>query len=197
MEVEIEAKFLDIDVEKLREKLKAIGAKLNYPERQMRRCVFDYPNRRLEKIGGWIRVRDEGDKITFSYKQLNDRTLHGTKEIETTVGDFQKMIDLLKAIGLDKKSYQETKREKWTFGESEITIDTWPWIPPFVELEAPSEPKLKDLAQMLEFSWGEALHGSVETAYQKYYNFTESEIDHWPEIAFIPEPDWLLAKRKG
>lgn len=196
MQVEIEAKFLEIDAEDLREKLTAIGAKLIHAEQQMRRCVFDYPDDRLGEIGGWVRVRDEGDKITFSYKQLNNRSLHGTKEIETTVGDFKKTVDLLLAIGLVKKAYQETRREKWLFGDSEITIDTWPWIPTFVEIEAGSEKELKDLAQKLELKWHKAMHGSVETAYQKYYDFTEHEIDHWAEITFIPEPAWLMAKKK-
>mgnify|MGYP000574850296 CR=1 FL=1 len=196
MQVEIEAKFLDVDVDDLREKLKKIGAKQIHAEQAMRRVVFDYPDSRLEKIGGWVRVRDEGDKITFSYKQLNDRTLHGTKEIETTVGDFQKAVDLLTAIGLEQKAYQETKREKWQLGGSEITIDTWPWIPTFVEIEAASENELRALAKKLGLDWAAAMHGSVETAYQKYYDFTEHEIDNWPEITFIPEPDWLLAKKK-
>jgi len=195
METEIEAKFLDIDVSALRRKLKAAGATLIYPERMMRRYNFDYPDSRLFEIGGWVRLRDEGDKVTFSYKQLNDRSLHGTKEVETTVGDIEKAAELLTAIGLEKKNYQETKREKWQLGDCEITIDTWPWIPTFAELEAPTEAELKQLAETLDLEWSRALHGSVETAYQARYNFTEREIDSWPEIAFVPEPDWLLAKK--
>ena len=196
IKTEIEVKFLDIKPPELREKLESIGAKQIFPEREMHRAVFDYPDSRLEKIGGWIRERDEKDKITFSYKQLNDRTLHGTKEIETTVGNFEDTVDLLKAIGLEQKAYQETKREKWTLGEYEITIDTWPWIPTFVELEASSEEEMKELAEKLGLNWSQAMHGSVETAYQKYYDFTEHEIDNWQEITFIPEPEWLLAKKR-
>jgi adenylate cyclase class 2 len=91
METEIEVKFPDIDQEALRSSLKEKGAILEYPEVLMRRKTFDYSDRRLNKIGGWIRVRDEGDKITLSYKQLNDRTLHGTKEIDVVVDDFEDM----------------------------------------------------------------------------------------------------------
>ena len=197
MKTEIEAKFLNVDVNNLREKLKSIGAILEYPERLMKRKVFDYPDQKLRKIGAWIRVRDEGErKITLSYKQLLDRTLHGTKEITLEVNDFDVMCDFLQACGFDSKSYQETKREKWTLGESEITIDTWPWIPTFVEIESETEEEIRKVANLLGFEWSKALHGSVETAYQDLFNVTEDEIDGWEEITFTPVPDWLEIKRK-
>jgi len=196
MQIEIEAKFLDIDLLALREKLKSIGAKLVYPEKLMTRKVFDFPDHRLEKEGAWIRVRNEGDKITLSYKKLVDRSLHGTKEITVVVNDFDETCNLLLTLGFVQDSFQETKREKWTLEDSEITIDTWPWIPTFVELETSSEDKIKSLAKKLGLSWNEALHGSVETAYQKYYDVTEEEIDNWESITFIPVPDWLEIKRK-
>jgi adenylate cyclase class 2 len=196
METEIEAKFLDIDPAILRQKLSQIGGRLVYPEREMTRVVLDFPDKKLEKVGGWIRVRDEGDQITLSYKQLNDRTLHGTKEVETTVGDFETTIKLLEAIGLERYSYQETKREKWQVGDVEVVIDTWPWIPTFAEIEADSEAKIKRIADQLGLDWANALHGSVEIAYQHYYDATESEIDNWPKFTFGPIPDWLLAKKR-
>lgn len=196
MQTEIEAKFPNINSVVFRKILAKAGAEHIHPEVLMRRRNFDYGDQRLEKIGGWIRVRDEGDKVTFTYKQLNDRTLHGTKEIEVIVNDFEKTCDLLSTIGLKSKAYQETKREKWKIGEVEITIDTWPWVPTFIELEAPSEESLKETAKLLNLEWKNAMHGSVETIYQMHYDFTEEEIDSWPEITFIPEPDWLLAKQK-
>ncbi len=196
METEIEAKFTDIDPKILRSKLKDLGAHLEQPEILMRRKVFDDPDRRLKKIGGWIRVRDENNKITLSYKQLNDRTLHGTKEITVDVDNFDKTCEFLETIGFVVKSFQETKREKWIYKKVEVTIDTWPWIPTFTELEGSSEELLKEVAADLNLPWATALHGSVETVYQQHYNFTEEEIDHWPEITFIPEPAWLLAKKK-
>lgn len=104
----------------------------------MKRKVFDYPDKKLEHIRGWIRVRDEGDKITFSYKRLIDRTIEGTKETFVVVDSFDAICDLLIAVGFDRKSYQEIKREKWMLDGVEITIDTWPRIPTFVELDGES-----------------------------------------------------------
>ncbi len=196
METEIEAKFTDINPDQVRMMLEKIGAKREYPEILMKRKVFDYPDWRLEKIGGWIRVRDEGDKITLSYKQLNDRTLHGTKEVSVVIDNFEKTCELLVAAGLMETSYKETKREKWMYGDVEITIDTWPWIPTFIEIEGEDEKSVKSVAEKLGFDWGKAMHGSVETVYQMHFDFTEAEIDRWKSITFIPEPDWLLARKK-
>ena len=197
MQTEIEAKFVDINPETLRVKLKKLGATQEHPEILMCRKVFDYPDSRLEKIGGWIRVRDEGKNVMMSYKQLNDRTLHGTKEITLRVGNFDDACNLLVSIGLEQKAYQETRREKWIYKNVEVAIDTWPWIPTFIELEGPSENLVKEVAADLGLDWKNAMHGSVETVYQMHYNFTESEIDHWPSITFTPPPAWLLAKKKG
>ena len=196
MQTEVEAKFPDIDPNSLREKLRSLGAVLEYPEVLMRRKVFDYEDNRLYKIGGWIRVRDEGDRVTFTYKQLNDRTLHGTKEVEVIVDNFDKTCELLLAIGLKQKSYQETKREKWKLNGVEITIDTWPWIPTFVEVEAADEASVKKAVELLGLDWSQTMHGSVENIYQMHYDFSDEEIDKWESITFIPEPEWLLVKKK-
>jgi adenylate cyclase, class 2 len=196
MQTELEAKFLDIEADKIRNSLKANGAVLIHPERLMRRKNFDYPDGRLEKVGGWIRVRDEGDKTTLAYKRLVDRTIEGTKEISLAVEDFEKISNLLLAIGLRNKSYQETKRERWELDGVEVTIDTWPWIPTFAELEGSSESGLQKTAAKLGLDWGRALHGSVENAYQAYYGVSEEEIDGWESITFVPVPEWLKPHRR-
>jgi adenylate cyclase class 2 len=195
METEIEAKFPDVHADTLRVILKSRGAALEHQEVLMRRKNFDHPDRSLEKVGGWIRVRDEGDKVTLSYKQLNDRTLHGTKEVSVVVDDFDKTCQFLEAIGMAAKAYQETKREKWNYKGVEVTIDTWPWVPTFVELEGPTEALVRSIADDLGFDWNKAMHGSVETIYQMHYDFTEEEIDHWESITFVAPPGWLLAKK--
>lgn len=196
MQTEIEAKWLDIDLELMRGKLNDIGATLINPERLMTRSVFDFPDKRLGKIGGWVRVRNEGDKTTLSYKQHNARTLHGTKEISVIVDDFDATCDFLTTIGLVSKSFQETKRESWKMGDVEIELDTWPWIPSFLEIEATSESSLRSVVEKLGLDYDKALYGSVEPVYQTIYNVTEDEINNWKEIRFIDVPGWLLAKKK-
>lgn len=195
MKTEIEAKWLNANHNQLRRKLAKLGAQLVTPERLLRRKIYDYPNYKLDKSKSWVRVRDEGDKITLSYKQLNDRSLHGTKEITVVVDDFEAACNFLEAIGMAVKSYQETKRESWVLNNSEIELDTWPWIPTLVEIESDSEEELKELAKLLELDYSIALHGSVETAYQAEYNVTDEELNKWPKFVFSDIPAWLDAKK--
>ena len=196
MHTEIEAKWLDINLATMRKQLLNIGAKLIAKERLMVREVYDYPDNRLNKIGGWVRVRNEGDKITLSYKQLIDRTVNGTKEVNVVVDDFESTCSFLRSIGLKSKSFQETKRESWKLGDTEIELDTWPWIPSFIEIEAQNENELISVANKLNLDYSLALHGSVETAYQAVYDVTDEEIDQWEEIRFTEVPDWLTLKSK-
>ena len=112
------------------------------------------------------------------------------------VSDFEKTCNILIAAGLQVDAYQETKRERWELDGSEITIDTWPWIPTFVEIEANSEEKLKEIVKKIDLDWLKAMHGSVETAYQKYFDVTEEEVDNWEIITFTPVPEWLEVKRR-
>lgn len=195
MKIEIEAKFPGIDPAAIRAKLQDVGAHCAQPEILMKRYVFDYEDDVLNDTGGWVRVRDEGDKITMSYKQLHGRTIKGTQEVEVIVHDFETACVFLEALGLIAKAYQETKREKWIWGDIEITIDTWPWVPTFLEIEGPTEAAVQNMARLLELDWDNALFGSVETIYQMHYRVTEEEIDQLPEIVFSSVPKWL-EKRK-
>ena len=195
MQTEIEAKFLDINKDAFRLKLKNLGAKLVNPERTMIRSNYDYDDERLDKKSGWIRVRDEGGKVTLAYKQVNDRSLEGTKEVSVTVSSFKDTCNFLDSIGMKLSSSQETKRESWILDDAEIEIDTWPWIPSFVEIEAKDEVHIKSVAKKLGLDWSKALHGSVEIAYQAYYDVTEDDITKCPKIVFSDVPEWLEAKR--
>lgn len=192
MQTEIEAKFLNINHDAMRQKLSALGAQRIHPSRLTKRRNYDLPQ--LERA--WIRVRDEGDKITMTLKQLNDRTLHGTKEINLTVDSFEQAEALLQTIGLPTSAYQETRRESWILGDVQIELDEWPWIKPFLEIEAPSEQLVRETASKLGLNWQSALHGSVEVAYQAEFDVTEEQVNNLPRISFDDQPpaDWL---RKG
>ena len=168
MDIEYEATFYPIDKDKMRAKLRQAGAKLIKPEFLMKRINF-YPPLEKRKEPGWIRVRDEGDKITMSFKaNYPGEGIEVQKEICLEVNDYDKAIAFLDVI-LERKAYQETKREIWELDGVEIDLDTWPWLEPFVEIEGKNEAEVKKVSEKLGFDYSQAIFAAVwELYYRKY-----------------------------
>lgn len=190
MPPEIEATFINIDKDEYRRRLEAVGAKLVQPELLMKRTIFDVSEH------SFVRVRDEGNKITLSYKQSDSLSLSGMKEICLVVDDYGGAVNFVKACGLKIKAQQESYREEWELDGVKITIDTWPWIPTYTEIEGPSEEAVKSAAAKLGFDMDDAKYGSASDIYQIYYDITDHEINFWPEIKFTNPPKWLADKQR-
>jgi adenylate cyclase class 2 len=184
MQIEYEATFINIDKEAMREKLRAIGAKLGKPEFLQKRITFGLPSGH-EINGGWLRVRDEGDKITMSLKIVDGEKIENQKEICLKIDDFENAVDFLKSIGCRNKAYQETKRELWLLDGVEITIDEWPFLEPIVEIEAKTEEEVRATSLALEFNYDEALFCSIDTIYNMKYGTPKEVINNEiSEISF-------------
>jgi len=154
---EKEVKFLNVDPALIENKLKEIGAKKTF-EILYKRKVFDYPDLRLDKVGAFIRLRDEGDKIMLAFKQRigmaadaksNDK---GMEEIEVEVNNFEKTAKLLLKAGFIEKHYVENKRIRYQLDDIEFDIDFFPKIEPYLEIEAPSWKKIDEAISLLELN---------------------------------------------
>lgn len=194
MEIEYEATFLKINKDSLRKKLKQVGAKLVKPEFIQKRVTFNLPKGHENK-DAWLRVRDEQDKITMTYKEIKGANIEDQKEINLIINNFEKGEDFLKTIGCQKKSYQETKRELWELEDTEICIDTWPFLESFAEIEGKSEEQVKKVSEKLGFDYSEALFCGATKIYSMKYNIPEEFIDdHVPQITFEMENPFLKFK---
>jgi len=194
MNIEYEATFVNIDKDKARKRLKDAGAKLIKPEFLQKRVVFNSP-KNLNKHS-WLRVRDEGDKITMSFKMVDGDKIENQKEINLVIDDFKKGIEFLEAIGCQRKSYQETKREIWKLDDVEICIDEWPFLEPFVEIEGKSENKVKAVSKKLGFDYSKAWFCATGLIYSKKYNISVEIIDsEIPKITFDMENPFLKLRK--
>jgi len=194
MQAEIEVKFLDVNFDEIREKLKALGGVCEQPMRLMRRAIIE--NEAMKAKGGYLRVRDEGDKVTITYKQFDSLSVDGAKEIEFSVSDFDEAVKLLGQVDLPYRSFQESKRETWKLGDVEVVLDQWPWLKPYIEIEGESEEDLKTVAEQLGFSWAQAVFGDVMAAYRaEYPHLTEKDtVGNLAEVRFDdPVPDLFKA----
>jgi len=169
MRAEIEVKFIDIDIEDIRRRLRVAGAHLEHPMRAMKRALIEEDHHAKEH--SFIRIRDEGDKITLTFKRRtkSDKatTIDSTHELETTVGDFDTTVKIFAEAGWEYTTFQESRRETWRLGEAEVVIDEWPWIKPYIEIEASTEAEVRKAASTLGFNWDDAVFGSVDVIYNK------------------------------
>ncbi len=121
----------------------------------------------------------------MTYKRQDSSLIDGMREIEVTVDDFNLAFELLTYLGCKYKAYQETRRELWELNGVEVTIDEWPYLEPFVEVEGHSEGEVKEVSNTLGFEWETAHFGAVDTLYSEKYGVTEKHInEETPEILF-------------
>lgn len=184
MDIEYEAKFTNINKNGIRERLKSLGARLINPEIIQKRAVFFLPGKK-DKTTSWLRVRDEGYRVTVSLKTVVNGSIKTQKEIMLRVDNYESARKLLTEIGCLEKAYQETKRETWMLDGVEITIDEWPYLEPYIEIEGDSEKAVREVAKKLGFDYGKAIFGAVDQLISKKWGIPENAINNEiPRIIF-------------
>ena len=165
--IEYETKVLDINRDVLISKLRELWAE-EFDEVLLKRRVFKLP----QEDGGdgrFIRLRDEWDKITLTYKERKWEWLGNTQEVEIIVDDFEKTYEILSKVHWYARFYQENKRHKFVLWDIEFCIDTRPMIPTYIEIESNSSQKVEEWLKMLWLEWKDEWNISVLLTYQKYW----------------------------
>jgi len=168
MQKEFETQVLDIDAEQIKNKLRGLGAE-ETPEFSQKRWVFDIKCLEDEGIGEWVRLREVNGKATITYKNRKGLGISDTEEIEVEAGDFDKAAEILSKLKCwSGNYYQENKRTRFLFNDIEFTIDRWPRIPAFLEIEAKSEKKVKEGLKLLGLEGKDAGHLGLIKIYSRY-----------------------------
>jgi len=187
MKKEIEATYLSVYKEDVRIKLAATGFTLQTPEYLMRRKTFDF-SRVAPGRNKWGRVRQEADKVTMTVKEVHGSGINDTYEVELVVNDFNIASDFFEACDIPAKAFQENMREVWERDGAEVTIDTWPGLNPFVEVEAETEELVRKVSGELGFDFTKAVFGSIDIVYEKELGIPANIIIKLPEITFANPP---------
>lgn len=177
MHKEIEERVLEIDIDKMISKLESLGAR-KIGEWYQKRYVYDFNPKRENE---WIRLRDTGEEITLTYKNVEENTTDGTKELEIKVDNFEDTNTLLEILGYKSKAYQENKRIRYILDSVEIDIDSWPLIPSYMEIEAKSVQEIKKIEELLEVNEEKITTLNCQDIYGKIYNI---DIDNIKELKF-------------
>lgn len=177
MNIEIEERILEIDIDNVIKKLELLNA-VKVGQWHQKRYVYDFTPKRENE---WIRLRSNGEKTTLTYKNIENNSINGTKELEIEVSDFDKTNELLNVLGYKSKAYQENKRVRYILNDVEIDIDSWPLIPAYMELEGNSIEAIKKVEELLEVNTSKVTTLNCQDIYKQIYSI---DIDKISELKF-------------
>ena len=172
MHTEFEERILEVDIDKVTNKLISLGAE-KVGEWFQKRYVYDFTPPRDSQ---WIRLRTNGEVTTLCYKNVEKNTVDGTRELEVEVSDFDETNELLNVLGYKAKGYQENKRVRYILDGVEVDIDTWPMIPTYMEIEAESEERVKEIEKLLEVDPSKVTALNCEDIYIDIYGIDVEKI---------------------
>ena len=187
---EIEAKFLEVNLEDIQKKLKKFGVKKIF-DKTFREAIY-LPPKPSKKYDQWlahrkrVRIRDTGEEVLLALKVNKKWGLSETEEVEVKVSSFEETEKFLKLLELEPLRYQEKRRISYQADGVHIEIDFWPWVPAWLEIEAESEKKVKDWAKKLGLDWGKAEFRDAAAVYEEVYKV---DIFNIGKVAFdLPDP---------
>ena len=167
---EIEVKILDINVEDIRKKLLDLGAEKVF-EGEVEMYRFDYPDDRLNKEDSFLRIRKMGEQVELCFKGKKEGTQFKMREeIEVTTSGLNDTLLIFEKLGLKKIFDGKKLRESYTLGDVRFELDTYPGVPTFVAVEAPTEEEVITHVEKLGYSMNQTttLSGfEVEREYKK------------------------------
>ena len=158
MPKEYEHRFYDFDKKQIIAKIKSLNG--TYKGTYLFKIQkFDHP---LNAPNTSIRVRDEGYRITMTYKYTKDIYVD---EEEVIIDNFDNGIALLTGLGCKKLFYFEKIREIWNIetkstnnkptarsesASTEIIFDTSPGITEVMEIESKTKAELNKILKQFE-----------------------------------------------
>lgn len=179
MKTEIEARLLDIDEQNFIDLMRKNNA-VFIGDWIMSRNVYDFNP--IDE-GKWIRLRTNGEETTLTVKEIVDSSIEGTKEVEIVVSDFDTTNEILNKLGYFARGSQTNRRIRYVLDDVEIDIDFWPMIPTYVEFEANSQEKIKDLCKKL----GIDFDGLTTMSVPEIYDYYGHNVRSCPKINLLEE----------
>lgn len=177
MHTEYEVRVLDINKDNLIKKLEELGA-TKIADFEYKRRVFNFNPPTDTK---WIRLRTDGNKTTLTIKKMESLEIDGTKEMEIEVSSFEETNRILEELGYKAHTYQQNRRTRYVLNDVELDIDTWPYIPTYLEIEGKNEKSVKDMIKLLDVDESKVTSIDVQSVFKEFYKI---DIKEAPIVSF-------------
>jgi len=182
MPTEFEVKFLDINEYEIEQKLISIGATKVHDTIILRRTVFHLCDKNIK---GYARVRDDGFGVSMTTKIYPNEKFPEENEVQIS-NNYDTGVQFMLSLGLEKKANQESYRCKWSHPLAhEITIDTLPALPAWLEIDCTNENNLNELIKLLNLDKSKMRFGAFDLTYNEYYGIELNVINNCtPSLTF-------------
>lgn len=156
---ELEVKILNIDLEKMEEKIKALGGRLIAKELQVNTLIDTKDNYIEKNLDSYIRIRETKsllkNNIKYTLTMKKNIVREGIREnIETNVdiSDKEAMIHILETLGyyVLEEGYKE--RTSYILNGARLDLDKWDkdtYPYGYMEVEVQHEDELQDIVNLL------------------------------------------------
>lgn len=163
--VEHEIKVLNVDIEKVTEKLEELGAKKVYDD-ERRFTILDNENGDYLKQDKLIRVTEEGNtKVSI---HIHNSKPEIKQAIKYKASRTKEQLDFFEAIGLKPIAKANARRISYELGEIDFDIDDFYKIPPFLEIDIENVSDYKDLLKKLGLENHEVVRMGTEAIFEHY-----------------------------
>ncbi len=165
MDTEFEIKVLDIDLGRTRSFLRDLGF-IEQSSFEFKRYIYSVKSNNKS----WLRLRTDGKKTTLSVKEYTSDKVDGVKELEVVVSGFEQTHLLLQKLDHTSDSYQENRRTVFISKkyDAEISIDEWPHIPAYLEIEAKDKKTVNELLAKINVNNNPTTSAPTEDVYARY-----------------------------
>jgi adenylate cyclase, class 2 len=165
VETEIKLRFESGDA--ARRAVDTLGAAPYTPRRLQDDALLDNEAGTLYGRQCALRVRRDGDKGVVTFKgPVIPGPMKSREEIETSIGDGEKMLRVFRELGYTPRFRYQKYREERRLGGLIVAIDETP-IGVFVELEGP-EAEISAAAGRLGFTPNDYIRASYRTLFLEY-----------------------------
>jgi adenylate cyclase, class 2 len=177
MAQEVETKVLDIDKEEVESRLKELGAKLVVSRRLFVDWLHDPNWFTRDGLGEgedpwFLRVRSDSlgkCEITWKARSTVEGKVRKHKEINIAVPEHKDALDLFFEMGLVSYAHQEKDRDTYVLDKWQFDFDTYPGMPPFVEIESESKELVHEAIDKLGLSDNRTWTDGERTLIQQVY----------------------------
>lgn len=177
--MEIEARFINLSREDIERKLEELDAKKIF-ESMFEEWLFFYKgNPDWDDNHRRVRVRTDGKTTWLTYKANVTWAVDSTQEVELTVSSAKDAVKFVEALDIPRQRYQEKKRVEYRLGDITFDLDFWPKIPMVLEIEAPSEERVKKGVELLGLQWQDAVFVDQKVLHQQYYGIDLNDLKEY------------------